>query len=378
MDKRDLKILEKLYEYGPKNLPQLVRSLEIPEKTTYRRIRNMEQRGYLIATVKPNYKALRMRYIVVFSEALSHRAKDMLCTPDIKGVSNCIGYMNGYCTTHAAAEKNVDDFKRYVEYLRGEDIVSKYRMYETVGFHQIPVRAAAYLERKPFDWDAWINSVEEGEPAKEMKRKRKTKFDKLDLFMLKELELNPRQEWVEIAEKWKKVTNDELSIDSLSKKIGWRFSNRHQYLIETFFVAASKMRGERLFDLTNLFYVTLHAKNENYAYGIGKALNGLSDLPAFAYWSKVQGIPSVILKFQMYKEDCFDFFEALLRLQDSGVLTGAETYMLSRQKALSRTIPLELFESGDWKKINFEDYKGGEKCEEVFSKPSDIGRSGQP
>jgi hypothetical protein len=80
----------------------------------------------------------------------------------------------------------------------------------------------------------------------------------------------------------------------------------------------------------------------------------------------------------MYKEDCFEFFEALLRLQDAGVLTGAETYMLSRQKALSRTIPLELFEHGDWAKINFEDYKGGEKCEEVFSKASNIRRSGQP
>jgi hypothetical protein len=302
----------------------------------------------------------------------------MLCSPDIKGMSSCIGYMNGYCNTHAVAEKNVDDFKRYVEYLRGEDIVSKYRMYETVQFHQIPVRADAYLEKKPFEWDAWIDSVEEGKPEEEKKRKRKTKFDKLDLFMLKELELNPRQEWVEIAEKWKKVTDDELSIDSLSKKIGWRFSNRHQNLIETFFVAASKMRGERLFDLTNLFYVALHAKNENYAYGIGQALNGLSGLPAFAYWSKVQGIPSVICKFQMYKEDCFDFFEALLRLQDAGVLTGVETYLLSRQKALSRTIPLELFESGDWNKINFEDYKGGEKCEEVFSKSASTGRSGQP
>ncbi|MGD2247847.1 MAG: Lrp/AsnC family transcriptional regulator [Candidatus Methanofastidiosia archaeon] len=378
MDKRDLKILEKLYEYGPKNLPQLVRSLDIPEKTTYRRIRNMEQRKYLIATVKPNYKALRMRYIVVFSEALSHTARNMLCTPDIKGVSSCIGYMNGYCTTHAVAEKNVDDFKRYVEYLRGEDIVSKYRMYETSRFHQIPVRADAYLQKKPFDWDAWVDSVTEGKPEEEKRKKRKTKFDKLDLFMLKELELNPRQEWVEIAEKWKEVTDDELSIDSLSKKIGWRFSNRHQNLIETFFVAASKMRGERLFDLTNLFYVTLNAMNENYAYGIGQALNGLSGLPAFAYWSKVQGIPSVICKFQMYKEDCFDFFEALLRLQDSGVLTGVETYLLSRQKALSRTIPLELFEAGDWKKINFEDYKGGEKCEEVFSKSTSSGRSGQP
>lgn len=79
----------------------------------------------------------------------------------------------------------------------------------------------------------------------------------------------------------------------------------------------------------------------------------------------------------MHEASSFGYFEVLMWLQYSGILTGFDIVQLSRSKALSQTIPLAFFESGDWKKIKFEDYKGGESFEKGKDPPRDNGTNSE-
>ncbi len=208
LDEENIKIISTMKKFGPRNLQQISRRSKVPYPTVYTRVNKLEDEEILRTFAYPNYSKIGMaRALVLLTPANGREllAKEALKIPGYWiRIIRCSGECNGYYSLHAIPVDNRQDFERYIEQLVTSGLASEYRIFWLGEFtSNIPNFEYFDLKKKTwkFNWPSWLKMFVDQAPTPKLDQSeaQKASFDKNDLLILKELNLDARKKLSEFA-----------------------------------------------------------------------------------------------------------------------------------------------------------------------------------
>lgn len=346
LDFLDVNILEGLAKYGPRNITEVAKKLNIPRGTALSRIKRMSSSFYLRLVTNVYHTNLGLKKAVVFAEA-NPGYEDLLfnCMKVNKFyiyLSRCYGMFEGCLGIYVIPKNQTTKFEQFIQEMKKVGLASEIQVFWSTCFHTVN-RTSNWFDHQSemwtFPWDKWIEEI----PNKGTElpytlvdpEDFPIKADETDLFIIKELE--------------KDAT---ISLTAIAKKFGTTLQNVHHHyrfhviergLIEAFQIAI--LPFERT--LSDMFcFVFKFDDLEKMA----KFAWSLLDKP-FAYTvGKVLGENTIIAYIYLPRLEFRNFVEKLSELVRSGFLQSYNYRIQDlRQGKWSReTIPYEFFKDGAW------------------------------
>jgi DNA-binding Lrp family transcriptional regulator len=208
LDEDNIKIVEAMKKFGPRNLQHISRKSKVPYPTVYTRVNKLESEGLLRTWAYPDFSKIGMsRAIVLLTPA---HGRELLARLALKipgywiRVIRSSGECNGYYSLHAVPAENRQDFENYVEQLVSTGVASDYRIF-WLGEFTSNIPNFEYFDFKKntwkFSWPAWFKMFVDQAPNPKLDQPEpeKVSFDKNDLLILKELMLDAREKLSDFA-----------------------------------------------------------------------------------------------------------------------------------------------------------------------------------
>ena len=346
LDLTNVKILEGLAKYGPRNISKLAKELNIPRGTVLSRIKRMSSSFYLRLLANVYHTNLGMKKAVVFAKATPGH-EDMLfnCMKVNKFfiyISRCYGIFEGCIGIYVIPREHTTKFEHFLLELIKLGVAQDIKMLWSTCFHTVN------WTRKWFDslsgiwnfpWDEWLEEIPPKESELPYTLKDPESFtlkaDETDLIIVKELEKNAT-----------------ISLAAIARKLGTTLQNiRYHYemhvikhgLIEAFQIAIFP------FERTTsdmLFFVFRFISKEKMA----KFARSLLDKPFVFIVGKVLGQNALVVQVYLPRVEFRNFVDALSKLVRSGFLQSYDYVFqdLRLGKWLRVTIPYQFFKNGSW------------------------------
>ena len=201
LDEENIKILQTMKEYGPRNLQQISRKSKLPYSTVYARVSKLQSLGALATIAHLSFSKIGLARAIVLARAFPGKeflTRDALAFPGYwLRIIRCMGEPNGYYSQHAVPSSNQQDFHNYLEQLVDRGVLKDYQIFWVEDSHS-PLTNFDYYNPKErnwrFEWKEWLRSIR-NEMSPETKRSTQSKptvYDKKDLIILKELSKDAR------------------------------------------------------------------------------------------------------------------------------------------------------------------------------------------
>lgn len=201
LDNENIKILQTMKEYGPRNLRKVAEKSGISYSTVYGRVSKLQTQSAVGTLIHPNYRKLGLARAMVLAKPHAGRealAKDALKIPGYwLKIFQCTGEPNGYYTLHAIPDGKKHDFHQFLEHLVTLGILQDFQI-AWLGESFSPLPNFDYYNLKErswrFEWKEWLNEIKSGKTsdAKESRSSKDGGFDKKDLIILKEMAKDAR------------------------------------------------------------------------------------------------------------------------------------------------------------------------------------------
>lgn len=196
LDEENIKILDTMKQYGPRNLQEISRKSKLPYTTVYGRVAKLQSLSALHTYIHPNYSKIGLVRAVVLARPFAGRellVRDALKAPGYwLRIYRCTGEPTGYYSMHAVPAANQQDFRLFLDQLVGRGVVKDYQLY-WLGESRTSLANFEYYDPKErtwrFEWDEWAQAMKTGRSpeGKKSGQSRTDDFDKKDLIILKEL-----------------------------------------------------------------------------------------------------------------------------------------------------------------------------------------------
>lgn len=214
LDFLDLKILEGLGAYGPRNITEVARKLGLAEATLRRRLKQMLSQVFLQTNVY--HTNVGLKKVIVFAEAFQGKENLLYKCLDAYGyiiyISRCYGPYEGCMAIAAVPVEHCSDFEQFLEYLKERSVAHTIQYHWSTCFQTVNLKCDWYDEASEswrFFWKDWVQEVltEGTELPFTLKDPPgyPLKADKTDIFILKELELDATISLKKIATKLNKT-----------------------------------------------------------------------------------------------------------------------------------------------------------------------------
>ena len=345
-DNLDVRILEGLAEYGPRNITKVAKELNVPRGTVTSRIKRMSSSFYLRPLTTIYHTNLGMKKAVVFAKATPGQ-EDMLfnCLKVNKFyiyLSRYFGMFEGCLGIYVIPVEHTSEFEDFLAEVEKLGITRDIEFFWSTCFHTVNRTRKWFDDDKEtwvFPWEKWLDEVYSSENELPYTLKDPASFplkaDETDLFIVKELE--------------KDAT---VSLASIARKFGTTLQNiRYHYekhvvkhgLIETFQIAILPVDRATI-DM--LFFIFKFSDSEK----MGKFARSLLDKPFVAILGKILNENALVSQIYLPRHEFRNFIDALSKLARDNFL---ETYDYVVQdlrpgKWSRETIPFELFKNGRW------------------------------
>lgn len=346
LDKVDVRILEGLAEYGPRNMSRVAKEIGIPRGTVLSRINRMSSSFYLRLLTTIYHTNLGMKKAVIFAKATPGQ-EDMLfnCLKVNKFyiyLSRCFGMFEGCVGIYVIPVEHTDEFEDFVMELKRLGITRDIELFWSTCFHTVNRTRKWFDDDKEnwvFPWDKWLNEISTSESELPYTLRDPASFplkaDETDLFIVKELE--------------KDAT---VSLVSIARKLGTTLQNvRYHYethvvkhgLIETFQMAMFPF--DRATSDT-VFFIFKFGDNEK----MGKFARSLLDKPFVFILGKILKENALVSQVYLPRHEFRNFIDALSKLARDNFLESYDYVVqdLRPGKWSRETIPFELFKNGNW------------------------------
>lgn len=201
LDEENIKILETMKQYGPRNLQQISRKSKLPYTTVYGRVAKLQDLNALTTHINPSYSKIGLARAVVLARPFP--GKELLVRDALKvpgywlKINRCTGEPNGYYSQHAIPASNQQDFRLYLDQLVTRGVIKDYQLY-WLGESYSPLPNFEYYDIKDrswkFEWKEWARAIASGKimDSKKPGTSPVDSFDKKDLIIIKELQLDGR------------------------------------------------------------------------------------------------------------------------------------------------------------------------------------------
>jgi len=346
LDTIDVKVLEGLAKYGPRNITKVAKELNMPRGTVLSRIKRMSSYFYLRLLTTVYHTNLGMKKAVVFANATPGH-EDLLfnCMKVNKFyiyLSRCFGGYEGCIGIYVIPEQHTAKFKHFLLELRKLEVAQDTKMLWSTCFHTVNRKRKwfdSHSETWIFRWDEWLEEI----PFRESElpytltdpRSFTLKADETDSYILKELE--------------KDAT---ISLTAMARKVGTTLQNlRYHYrkhvikhgLIESFQIAILPFE-EKTSDM--LFFVFRFDSKEKMA----KFAQSLLDKPFVNIVGKVLGENALVSQVYLPRLEFRNFVDALSKLARVGFLQSYDYVFQDPRsgKWLRETIPYQFLKNGSW------------------------------
>jgi DNA-binding Lrp family transcriptional regulator len=345
-DNLDVRILEGLAEYGPRNISRVAKELNAPRGTVISRIKRMSSSFYLRLLTTIYHTNLGMKKAVVFAKAIPGREDTLFSYLKVNKfyiyLSRCFGTFEGCVGIYVIPVEHTAEFEGFLSEVQRLGVTRDVELFWSTCFHTVNRTRNWFDDDKEtwtFPWEKWLDDVSSSESELPYTLRDPASFtlkaDQTDLFIVKELE--------------KDAT---VSLASMARKLGTTLQNiRYHYethvvkhgLIETFQMAILPF-DRATSDM--LFFIFKFSDNEK----MGKFATSLLDKPFVIILGKILNENSLVSQVYLPRNEFRNFIDALSKLSRENFLESYEYVFqdLRVGKWSRETVPYDLFKNGCW------------------------------
>jgi len=336
LDEENLKIINTMKKYGPRNLQQVSRKSGVPYPTVYTRVNRLANQKLLYTYAYPNFSKIGLaRAIVLLTPSPGREllAREALKIPGYwLSIVRCSGECNGYYSLHAIPADNRPDFEQYLDQLIPSGLANSYRIFWLGEYNA--VASFEYFDLKKrvwkFPWTSWLKLfLEEKKREKpEEQDSRKDSFDKNDLLILKELMKDARKKLSEFARL--------IGVTLPAAK--YRFDNIvRKGLIKDYIINVLPYSPV----ISELMEVRLDFKSESLLAAKEKLLQGL---PFVMSYSKIRGANSITTRIYLPRSELSNLLTLLSTLVRRDILDRFSYLTLDPMTIENQTFSYEYYD----------------------------------
>jgi len=336
VDEENIKILETMKQYGPRNLQQIARKSKLPYTTVYGRVSKLQSLDALRSYAHLSYSKIGLARAMVLARPFPGKETLVRDALKIPGwwlrVVRCTGEPNGYYSLHAVPIQNQQDFRLYLDQLVSRGVVKDYQLF-WLGDSYSPLPNFEYYDPKErswrFEWKEWTQAIKSGKSGDTKKASVATDgFDKKDLIILKELAHDAR-----------------VTLASLSKLLGMTLpatKYRFDRLVKQGFVADYVISLLPFIpELSELCEVRLDFASESLMRNMERVL---AKTPFVLTIVPIIGLNSLAVRIYIPRQEITNLMNFLSFLARDEILTGYSYIQLDPATQLSQTFPFKIYE----------------------------------
>ena len=339
----DLKVLEGLALYGPRNISKLAAKLNMPNATLRRRINYLRSHFSLLLLGTIYHTNIGLRKVVVFAE--SKPGYEELLYQCLKSndywiyASQCIGVPK-CLAIYGIPVGREKEFEEFISKLEELDPICNAKFFWSTCFQNVNVTSEWFdktSEEWIFPWDSWLKEVLTKKEKLPYTLKNPPdypqKADWIDIMILKELEKNCAIRLKEIA-RMADISLQLVKYHFENHVIGEKMFEGHQIVAEHYEGLSA-----------DTYYFRFVFKNyENLARFACSLLNK----PFVRVVGKVYDRNQLFVQMYLPRQQLSNFIEALSKLVRAGFLDTYEYVIQDLTKTRRETIPYQFFKDGNW------------------------------
>lgn len=200
LDSVDIKILQCLGRYGPRNITDIARKLRMHKETVRKRVRRLNSNFSLSFYMNPYHTFLGLKKAFIFADAIPGYEETLFQCLEANDfwiyLGRYYGRHEGCYGIYTVPADHLSQFEKFVQQLRGLDITKNVRHYWSTCLHTVNATESWFdhdSETWVFPWEEWLNEIpkETAELPYTLRDPQSfpMKFsDYVDLFIIKEME----------------------------------------------------------------------------------------------------------------------------------------------------------------------------------------------
>jgi len=343
LDSTDIKILEALGVYGPRNILKLAKKIGIPTQTMRDRIKNLKSHFSLYLQVNTYHTFIGLKKAVVFARATPGHFRTLWASLKANGywlylaarydmAESCFG-IYGIPIDHA------DEFEQFLKEIEKLKIAQSIELFWSTCIQTVNLTDNWYdhdSECWVFEWDKWIQNIEnQGTQLPYTLVEQESypqKADKIDIITLKELEKNAECKLHDIA----KLLGVPL------QTVGYHFKNHviKKRLIEGYMVLLRHFEAA-----SDIFFFRFNFHDEK---NMAKFALSLMNKPFARSIGKIFGENAIYGQIYLPREQFRGFTRSLTKLIRKGLLKSYDYAIEDLSRKQAQTISYEFFENNMW------------------------------
>lgn len=344
LDHLDLRIIENLAIYGPRNLANIARKLDMAPRTVRKRLKHLLSNIFLRFGINIYHTYLGLKKAVIFAEAIP--GYEDLLFKSLKTndfwiyISRCYGMNESCFAVYTIPKKHESDFEQFLEELQKMGVARNIRVFWSTCFQSVHSFCNWFdskSENWDFQWNKWLQEI----PAEGTElpytlvdpEEWPIKGDEIDVFILKELEKDATISFVGLAKK--------LEMSPQLVRYHYRNHLKRRDLIESFSVSVYH------FDISSsdrFFFIFRFDDRENLA----KFASSMLDKPFVKVLGKILEENTLFGYIYLPKLEFTKFIDSLAKLIRLGLLKSYQYVIQHFGKASRQTISYEYFKDGSW------------------------------
>lgn len=344
-DLLDVRIIEALGQYGPRNITKVAKRLNAPRGTVIARIKRMSSL-YLRMSANVYHTNLGLKKAVVFAKATPGNEELLFHCMKVNKfhiyLTRCYGMFEGCLGIYVIPKDKSAKFKEFIKEIEKLGVAQNVELFWSTCFHTVNPTTVWFdrqTEEWTFPWDKWIKEVHTEKENLPYTLRDPDDFpiiaDEIDLFIVKEMEKDATVDFVDIA-----------------RKLGTTLQNVHYHykkhvvkrrlieVFQVFFLPYDRAASDMFFFV---FKFGSHQKMAKFA-------RSLLNKPFVYIVGKILGKNAIISQIYLPRLEFRNFVESLSRLARAGYLQSYDYVIqdLRPRKWLRATIPYEFFQNGSW------------------------------
>jgi len=348
MDKKldlvDIRILEAIGKYGPRNIAKIARKLGIPHRTVHHRLRQISSHFFVRFNLNIYHTNLGLKKAVVFADA-APGYEDVLT--DCLRANGFWIYLARYFSNYEGCfgiytipKDHTCEFEEFLNEIRNLRVARNIRFFWSTCFHSVNLSSSWFNSPSNtwvFPWESWISEISTGAtelpPTLKDPKEWPIRGDYIDVFILKEMEKDARVDFTDIAKK--------LNMDPRGVQYHFRNHIVERGLMEGF--KTTIFQFDR--SLSDWLYFVFRFYSED---DMAKFASSLLDKPFARTIGKVLGENALLALLYMPRVEFRKFVSSLSKIIRDGLLMDFEHVILDISKSLQQTISFEFFEDETW------------------------------